>query len=71
VTERNPDVSFEDDVIDRLARIETHLENTISRSKDHETRLRTLERRQWLLAGAAACLAPVLAKLGFHIPTLN
>jgi hypothetical protein len=67
---RNRDVPFEEDVIDRLARIETALESLGNRAADHEGRVRQLERRQWILAGVAATAAPVLARLGLHIPTI-
>ena len=63
---RNPTVPFEDDVIDRLARIEER----VSAVPDHETRLRTVEKRQWLLAGVAVGLGPLLSKLGFHFPSM-
>ena len=65
------EVPFEDEVIDRLARIETHLEGINGQRADHEHRLRSLEKRQWVLAGAAAVLGPVLAKLGLHFPSLG
>jgi hypothetical protein len=61
-------VSFEDDVIDRLARIESNQSDRNAQTEDHEKRLRSVERRQWIFAGAAAALGPVLAKLGIHFP---
>jgi hypothetical protein len=67
---RNRDVPFEEDVIDRLARIETALESLGNRASDHESRVRQLERRQWVLAGIAATAAPVLTRLGLHITPL-
>ena len=67
---RNRDVPFEEDVIDRLARIETALESLGARATDHEGRMRQLERRQWILAGIAGTAGPVLARLGIHIPTI-
>lgn len=42
------------EVLDRLVRIETKLDLSISRVDDHETRLRRLERVMWIAAGAAA-----------------
>jgi hypothetical protein len=63
--------TFEQEVIDRLARIETHVESAAVRLSDHEVRVRSLERRQWLLAGAAAALGPFLSKLGIHLPLLG
>jgi hypothetical protein len=62
---------FQADVIARLARIETHGEAAAEFVRDHETRLRVVERRQWLFAGAAMALQPVLAKLGIHLPGLS
>ena len=44
---------FEDEVIDRLARIETKLE-TVS---DHEKRIRVLEASRWKSIGAATVLS--------------
>lgn len=68
---RNPSVAFEDDVIDRLARIEQTLEGINGQRADHETRIRQLERRQWILPGIAIALGPVLNRLGVHLPILN
>ena len=65
------DVTFQADVIDRLARIESGVESHTLRTADHETRLRSLEKRQWLLAGAAAALGPILTKMGIHLPPLS
>jgi len=54
-------------IIERLARIETKLDNAISRSDDHETRIRRLERALWLVTGAAAvgggALGSIISKL--------
>jgi hypothetical protein len=63
--------SFEAEVLERLARIEEHTAAGTDRLDDHENRLRTSERRQWLLAGAAVALGPILSKLGIHLPTLG
>lgn len=52
---RTHELSFEEDVIDRLARIETH----VLAVTDHETRIRTVEHRQYLLAGAAAFIGTI------------
>lgn len=40
----------------RLARIETKIDLFLLRSDDHETRLRALERKVWVAAGAATAL---------------
>jgi hypothetical protein len=56
--------TFEEEVIDRLARIEVTLESL----PDQETRIRNLEKRQWMLSGAAAVLGATLSKFGIHIP---
>jgi hypothetical protein len=58
--------TFEEEVVDRLARIET----TLKSLPDQETRIRSLEKRLWILSGAAAVLGPTLSKLGIHIPLL-
>lgn len=58
---------FQSDVIERLARIEVHLENFTENNKDHEDRIRTVETRQRYLNGATAVLTAVLAFLGYHV----
>lgn len=63
--------TFEEEVIDRLARIETSTMADKKASDDQEERLRSLEHRQWFLAGAVALLStaiPFLTKLGAHFP---
>jgi hypothetical protein len=60
--------TFEEEVIDRLARIETTLESMTPRLLDQETRIRSLEKRQWILSGAAAVLGATLSKFGIHLP---
>lgn len=62
------DVEFQRDVVQRLARIETHVEGLSAHKTDTETRIRTLEKRQWLIGGAAIVLGPLLTKLGLHLP---
>ena len=37
-----------------LVRIETKLDIAITNSADHESRIRSLERKLWMVAGAAA-----------------
>jgi hypothetical protein len=44
------------EVLERLTRIETKLDAAISRGDDHEHRLRRLERAVWLATGAAAAM---------------
>ena len=64
-----PDTSFQDDVIDRLARIETNQTNELAHRKDHNHRIRALERWKWYLAGAIAVGSaggPFLLKAIFH-----
>ena len=39
-----------------LAEIQKDLKNSLSRTDDHETRIRSLETAKWKLAGFAACL---------------
>lgn len=64
-------VPFENEVLSRLVRIEAHAETASALAKDHEVRVRKLETRQWLFAGAVMALQPVLAKLGIHLPGLS
>lgn len=65
--------SFEEDVIDRLARIEERVTASAAHGDDHEKRLRAVEVRQWAVAPVAATfgalLGPFLAKLGLHLPS--
>lgn len=58
--------SFEAEVLERLSRIEVHSELAAGHVADHETRVRGIEKRQWLLAGAAAIVSPLLTQLGLH-----
>lgn len=41
----------------RLARIETKIDALLSSKADHETRIRAVEKRSWLIAGAAMLLS--------------
>jgi hypothetical protein len=59
---------FQNEVIDRLARIETNQTAELAGRQDHEVRLRTLEKRQWFLAGVAAVAGTLLGKIGLNIP---
>lgn len=47
---------MDQEVLERLTRIETKLDAAISRGDDHEHRLRRLERAVWLATGAAAAM---------------
>jgi hypothetical protein len=42
---------------DRLVRIETKVDMIIELGKDHEDRIRVVEKRSWWMGGAAALLA--------------
>jgi len=46
---------FEVQIIERLTRIETMLTSAVSKSDDHEKRIRSLESFKWVLVGV--CLA--------------
>jgi hypothetical protein len=59
---------YEQDVIDRLARIEERIDAFTASKIDHEDRLRTLEKRQWFLSGVAIVVGALLGKVGLHIP---
>lgn len=50
----------QDDVLQRLTRIETKLDTYLV---DHETRLRSVESKQYYLAGFAALGAYIVTKL--------
>lgn len=63
-------MSFEEDCIDRLARIETNLQAAIASDVDMENRVRSLEKRQWHFLGALAILGALLAKFSIHYPHL-
>jgi len=54
---------FEQDVIERLTRIETHVEPIA----DHEKRIRSVEGRLGFLSGAIGLMAPVLGWFGLHV----
>lgn len=61
---------FERDVVERLARIETKSDAAVEAHRDHEDRIRGLERRMWTVGGAAAVVGAVLTKLSLslHFP---
>jgi hypothetical protein len=50
--------------VERLVRIEEGVNALLGRSKDHERRMRRLEREQWAHRGGLAVVAFVAAKLG-------
>jgi hypothetical protein len=47
-------MSNDESVAERLARIETKLDQALTQHSDHETRIRKLERALWTAAGFAA-----------------
>jgi hypothetical protein len=57
-----PDFKLE--VIDRLSRIEANTEHSKVAVGDHEVRLRSVEKRLWIIGGLAVLIGPLLAKLG-------
>jgi len=59
---------YREEVLQRLARIEENSASAAARNKDHEDRLRGLERKQWLFTGIAASLSAYLTKFGIHFP---
>jgi hypothetical protein len=54
---------YEQEVIERLTRIETKIEA----AADHEPRIRSLENRQWALSGGLGIVGVVLGWLGYHV----
>jgi len=60
--------AYREEVLQRLARIEENSASAAARNKDHEDRLRGLERKQWLFTGIAASLSAYLTKFGIHFP---
>ncbi|WP_067201137.1 hypothetical protein [Microbacterium sp. XT11] len=46
-----------------LTRVEVKLDNALTRGDDHEGRIRALERKVWLVSGAAAVLGGVLGNV--------
>lgn len=61
--------TFQEEVLERLTRIEEQSLGYRVKGDDHETRIRTVEHRQWMFAGAAVAIGPLLAKLGIHLPS--
>lgn len=62
----------DEEITTRLVRIETKLDGTLEGRADHEARLRSLEKEQWIHRGGLAVVAiltTLVAKLGlpwFH-----
>lgn len=50
------------DIVDRLARIETKLDSALERATDQEDRLRGIERKQWYHSGGVAAIALLFMK---------
>ncbi|QWY81843.1 membrane protein [Microbacterium phage Honk] len=46
-----------------LTRVEVKLDAVLTRGDDHETRIRSLERKVWLAAGAAAVMGGVVGNV--------
>jgi hypothetical protein len=43
-----------DEILQRLVRIETKLDGILREGRDHETRLRSVEKWRWLIVGGGA-----------------
>lgn len=54
---------------ERLVRIETKLDAHLKTAEDHETRLRSVERKQWGIAGLIAFASMYFNRYGFALPT--
>jgi hypothetical protein len=63
----NFESTFEEEVLQRLARIETYVEMAHGKFDDHDKRLAAVEKRQWFYAGGAGVLGAVLGHFGFHV----
>jgi hypothetical protein len=59
---------YREEVLQRLARIEENSAAAVRRSTDHEDRIRSVERKQWLVAGFSAAVGGIFSKFGFHLP---
>lgn len=53
---------------ERLVRIETKLDAALTIQADHEKRIRSAEKKQWLHSGALMFLAPILSRYGITLP---
>jgi hypothetical protein len=58
------------EVLERLARIETKLDDMIGARTDHETRIRKLEFKSNWLSGAAAAVGALFGIGASHLPKL-
>lgn len=54
---------------ERLARIEANTETLIARFDKIDSRVSSVEKKQWMHTGALVVLAPLFAKFGVHFPT--
>lgn len=61
------DNDFRNDAIDRLARIETKIDRFAESDKDHEKRLRLLEKWRWAHSVPILILLALAAKIGLPI----
>ena len=59
------------DITERLVRIETKVDTLIEHSADHEVRMRSLEREQWIHRGGIAVITFIAAKIGLPWVTLG
>lgn len=55
------------EVLERLTRIEVKLDVAVSRTEDHEGRLRRLERALWVATGAAAMTGGLVGSIASKI----
>jgi hypothetical protein len=53
------------DIVDRLARIETKIDGLIVREDKRDERLSAVERKQWYHSGVLAAVAFLFSKFGF------
>ena len=62
---------FENDVTNRLSRIETLLTEFSGVSRDHESRIRNTEKKNNMFIGVIGFIAAVFASLGLYLPLLH
>ncbi len=60
INEGNVPLSEDAALVSFLTRVEVKLDSVLTRGDDHETRIRALERKVWLVAGGAAVLGGIL-----------
>jgi hypothetical protein len=58
---------MDNEVVERLTRIETKLDAALTIQADHEKRIRSGEKQQWLHSGGVAAFAFLLAKMKLGI----